>query len=74
MKDTGPLGGAGKTIEADETFVGSKAKNVHNGKPIPSKRPVVALVERGGEDLERSNNAIKCSSGKRLTYRRTDKA
>lgn len=47
--DVGPLGGAGKTIEADETFVGGKAKNVHRGKPIPPKRPVVALVERGGK-------------------------
>ncbi len=45
----GPIGGEGKTIECDETFVGGKAKNVHNGKPVPPKRPVVALVERGGE-------------------------
>jgi transposase-like protein len=49
VKDTGPLGGAGRTIEADETFVGGKAKNVHNGKPVPTKHPVVALVERGGK-------------------------
>lgn len=48
-KSQGPIGGRGKTIEADETFVGGKAKNVHKGKPIPPKRPVVALVERGGE-------------------------
>lgn len=48
-KSQGPIGGSGKTIEADETFVGGKAKNVHRGKPIPPKRPVVALVERGGE-------------------------
>jgi transposase-like protein len=45
---TGPLGGAGKVVESDETFVGGKAKNVHNGKPVPPKRPVHALVERGG--------------------------
>jgi transposase-like protein len=44
-----PIGGSGKIIESDETFVGGKAKNVHKGKPIPPKRPVVALVERGGE-------------------------
>lgn len=48
-KSEGPLGGGGKTVEADETYVGGKAKNVHKGKPIPPKRPVVALVERGGE-------------------------
>lgn len=46
---SGPIGGSGKTIEADETFVGGKAKNVHRGKPVPPKRPVVALVERCGE-------------------------
>ena len=48
-RTAGPIGGSGKTIEADETFVGGKAKNVHKSKPIPPKRPVVALVERGGE-------------------------
>jgi hypothetical protein len=49
VKDVGPIGGEGKTIEADETYVGGKAKNVHNGKPVPKKHPVVALVERGGK-------------------------
>jgi transposase-like protein len=43
-----PLGGEGKTLESDETFVGGKAKNVHKGKPEPKKKPVHALVERGG--------------------------
>jgi len=45
----GPIGGKGKTVEADETFVGGKAKNVHRGKPTPKKYPVVALIERDGE-------------------------
>ncbi len=45
----GPLGGPGKVLESDETFVGGKAKNAHKNKPIPPKRPVHALVERGGE-------------------------
>jgi transposase-like protein len=44
-----PLGGKGKVIESDETFVGGKAKNVHKGKPIPKKHAVHALVERGGK-------------------------
>lgn len=48
-KEAGPIGGAGKTVEADETYVGGKKKNVHNGKPEPKKNPVVALVERGGQ-------------------------
>ena len=44
-----PMGGEGKKVESDETFVGGKKKNVHNGKPEPKKTPVVALVERGGK-------------------------
>ena len=47
--ETGPLGGACKIVESDETFVGGKAKNVHRGKPEPRKEPVVALIERGGK-------------------------
>jgi hypothetical protein len=46
--DAGPLGGEGKVLESDETFVGGKAKNVHRGKPVPKKHAVHALVERGG--------------------------
>lgn len=46
--DDGPMGGPGKKVEADETYVGGKKKNVHNGKPEPRKHPVVALVERDG--------------------------
>ena len=32
-----PLGGEGKVIESDETFVGGKKKNVHKGKPEPTQ-------------------------------------
>ena len=51
MRDTSsePIGGEGKTVESDETFVGGKKKNVHKGKPEPKKHPVHALVERGGK-------------------------
>ena len=44
-----PIGGEGKVVESDETFVGGKKKNVHKGKPEPKKHAVHALVERGGE-------------------------
>jgi transposase-like protein len=44
-----PIGGKGKVVESDETFVGGKKKNVHNGMPAPKKHAVQALVERGGE-------------------------
>ena len=46
--NAGPLGGPGTVLESDETFVGGKAKNAHKNKPVPPKRPVHALVERGG--------------------------
>ncbi len=50
MKDgkfPGPLGGHNKVVEADETYVGGKAKN-RAYKPEPKKVAVVALVEREG--------------------------
>ena len=54
MIDTtsGPLGGEGKTIEADETYIGkSSDADAYEGKfsgGSAGKRIVVALVERGG--------------------------
>ena len=44
---TGQLGGAGMTIEGDETYMGGKAHN-RAFDPIPHKNLVVSLVERGG--------------------------
>ena len=45
--DSGPLGGPGKVVEADETFVGGRNKNRAFRKPSPKKK-VLALVERDG--------------------------
>ena len=44
----GPLGGLGAVVEADETYVGGKARNRATRKPAP-KKAVVALVERDGK-------------------------
>lgn len=57
--DAGPIGGEGKVIEADEAYLGKVETPVpsasRKGKPYlkrdisKQKRPIVALVERGGE-------------------------
>ena len=43
-----PLGGGNKVVEADETFVGGKARNRAYRAPV-AKKAVVALVERDGQ-------------------------
>jgi hypothetical protein len=50
LRDTpkGPLGGRGKAVEADEGYVGGKAKNRAYRKPAP-KKAIFSLVERDGE-------------------------
>jgi transposase-like protein len=50
----GPLGGEGKFVEADTTYIGGKEKNKHRSKHTPGqiggqgKQVVHTLVERGG--------------------------
>ena len=49
-----PLGGAGKVVEADETFIGRPDAKFVNGvgwvelRGVATKRKIVTLVERGG--------------------------
>jgi len=58
VKSSGPIGGEGKTVEADETYIGKKddqspspqrrGRPYLKRKPGNIKRTVVVLVERGG--------------------------
>lgn len=58
VKSSGPIGGEGRTVEADETYIGRKddqspspqrkGRPYLKRKPGQMKRTVVALVERGG--------------------------
>jgi transposase-like protein len=45
-----PMGGEGKIVEVDETYIGNKVARKRKGKNHPGniKQTVVALVERGG--------------------------
>jgi len=51
MKETtaiiGPIGGAGRTVEGDETYIGGKPENRLSGEVLP-KKSVMSLVERDG--------------------------
>jgi transposase-like protein len=65
---TSPLGGEGKAVEADETYIGGKEKNKHRTKRTSAiggqgKEVVFSLVERGG--MVRSQHVANVS-GKTL--------
>jgi transposase-like protein len=48
LAGSGPLGGENKVVEADESYIGGKARNKAFGPP-PVKYAVFTLVERGGK-------------------------
>ncbi len=61
VNGTEPMGGAGKTVEADETFIGRKANHT-KGQGTGHKMAVVTLVERGGRARSFKVNKVTAKS------------
>jgi transposase-like protein len=70
----GPIGGGNKVVESDETYVGGKKKNVHNGKPEPKKHAVVTLVERDGTVRAKHVPNVTAANVKEHLFTNVDKA
>ena len=69
----GALGGPNKVVEADETYIGGKAKNRAFGPP-PKKEPVVALVERDGKVRSFHVEAVNAKTLRPILVTQIDRA
>ncbi len=72
VSETGSLGGKNKVVEADETYVGGKARNRKNH--VPPKEPVLALVERGGRVRSRHIADVTGGTLRRAIVTQVDRA
>lgn len=77
MRDGSPglLGGSGKTVEADETFVGRTTGRL--GKPLrgmKDKKKVLSLVERGGKVRSFHVPAVNAKTLKPIIKQQIDKS
>ena len=57
-----PLGGAGKEVEADETFIGQKRPKARGARGYAHKHAVVSLVERGGKVRSQHVNDVNAAT------------
>lgn len=78
--DFGPLGGEGKTVEADETFVGGKLRNMHRKKraSVPvggayGKETVFSLVERGGRVKSVHTPSVSAATLRPILFAQVDR-
>ncbi len=74
-----PLGGEGKTVEADETFIGGKEKNRHKSKRATKKlggswgkETVFSLVERQGKVRSHHVASVKASTLREILVAQID--
>ncbi len=75
---SGPLGGEGKTVEADETYIGPAKSEFRNGawhrkQGVGGKRAVVTLVERGGRARSVHFDRIKLKDVREFVVTNTDR-
>jgi transposase-like protein len=86
VKSSGPLGGEGKTVEADETYIGQREtprtmSPQRKGRPFTKsgkgggaqKRIVVGLVERGGKSRMFHLNDATASTVRDVLVRNVDR-
>jgi transposase-like protein len=57
-----PMGGAGRAVEADETFIGQKRPKASGARGYAHKHAVVSLVERGGKVRSQHVNDINSAT------------
>jgi transposase-like protein len=75
-----PMGGSGKTAEADETFIGGKERNRHVSRRDPKviggvgKEAVFGLVERGGKVRSQHVTSVTAGTLKPILEAQLDKA
>lgn len=77
-----PMGGAGKTVEADETFVGGRERNKHRSKRNADnavgggmgKEAVFSLVERGGKVRSQHVPAVSAATLGPVLHAQLDRA
>jgi transposase-like protein len=69
-----PMGGTGKTVEADETFIGQKRPKARNARGYAHKHAVVSLVERGGKVRSQHVNDVNAATLRPILKAQVDSA
>jgi transposase-like protein len=69
-----PLGGVGKEVEADETFIWQKRPKARNARGYAHKHAVVSLVERGGKVRSQHVNDVNAATLRPILKAQVDPA